>query len=749
MNLSNLQIGVFLVIMGILAGGCGIQPLPGGLKKEDYLNQGVAVRKQVKGTEPKLGLALAGGGTKAADFSIGVLQGLTEAGIMEEVDAVSTVSGGGYAALWYFSRLLNPEETKLDAATPLTSNSVASQFFKDCLPHKYLEYYFDTLSSSSRQARHAASTWGPCPANSSTNYEAQGSSTFADDMLRYQNHLRGFQDIFAWNWRRPFRYKETSLGVEGVAWEFLGSALLTVGAFGINLVPNVLFDWEVPLSSSRLQYQAGILRAFGATPTVCTEQGEPCVGNFRLPGSEDWVRNSLTFDRLRREYELGRIPLWIINATAGESRDVFSAIAHPGQKPFQFTTFEFSPYGSGSGLFGYSTQMIDDLRPWEAVTVSAAFLDAQQKVYPAFYNIFLHALTLSWGRSSPNPQIQWYERWFHKALPLPLYLLHGRSGDSSTNYVNVRLSDGGQSEDLGAYALIQRNLPDIIISDHSADRSGRMEDVCRLKKGLLEENLGHPRLYVYLPGLDDLDRVCNQNGEVGIDIGYDIFNWEHPILLGCVTDDPLNTKCGDMATGRQEHFQRLYLIKPALPNSRSQHKLGKALVELGNVLHKKTPTCRGGDDHLRCAPMAVPACSSPDAGVRYPYPDAVTRPMPKHWQYEDYVSCELIGFIIANASGEGGLEVADGCPYIPQNSTVNLTADSSPYLFGAYRELGRYYARQLGWFFGDSDSQRMVDEALRRERFQDAIAYQIQHPLVRKAILQSGAKAGAPGDCLY
>ena len=115
--------------------------------------------------------------------------------------------------------------------------------------------------------------------------------------------------------------------------------------------------------------------------------------------------------------------------------------------------------------------------------------------------------------------------------------------------------------------------------------------------------------------------------------------------------------------------------------------------------------------------MAVPACSSPDAGVRYPYPDAVTPTLLANWRFEDYVSCELVGFIIANASGEGGLEEVDGCPYIPQNSTVNLTADSSPYLFKAYRELGRYYARQLGWFFGDSDSKRMVDEALRRSAF--------------------------------
>lgn len=80
------------------------------LTQADYLQQGIEVRERNTGTAPSLGLALAGGGTKAADFSLGILQGLTESGVMEHVDAVSTVSGGSYAGLWYFSRLLNQDE---------------------------------------------------------------------------------------------------------------------------------------------------------------------------------------------------------------------------------------------------------------------------------------------------------------------------------------------------------------------------------------------------------------------------------------------------------------------------------------------------------------------------------------------------------------------------------------------------------------------------------------------------------------
>ncbi|QPD04977.1 MAG: hypothetical protein Nkreftii_002751 [Candidatus Nitrospira kreftii] len=563
-----------ILVIGIcfIGSGCGMQPLPGEISKDRYFEEGVEARKRSKGEAPELGLALAGGGIKAADFSIGVLQGLIEAGVMERVDAVSTVSGGGYAALWYFSRLLNPAEYERNSLDVVDYHKFARMFFADCIPIKYKDLnYVNPLWH-----KIADPTSGICPKNM-TNFAPDDpeQKAFNSDPVRYQNHLRGYQDIFAWNWRRPFHYEETTSdqGRRNVKIEFTGSFALTALSSIVNFVPNVLFDWEVPVSSSRNQYRAGILRAFGATPTNCEQTGG-CVFSTRPVGSEAFVRDDLTFKLLRQEYEKGIIPLWIINATAGENRDLFSAIAHPGQKPLQLTSFEFSPYGSGSGLFQYSRQSLDDLRPWEAVTVSAAFLDAQQKVYPVWWNIGMNVTTLNWGRSHRNPHVQWVETILHKALPAPLYLFHRRSGDSAGDFVNIRLSDGGQSEDLGAYALIHRKLPDIIVSDHSSDRSGRMDDVCRLKNGLAKDRGDDPHLYVYFPGLSNLDEVCIKDSN----LGYDIFNWEHPIVLGCVTSDRDNYDCVRKQPMEQDHFQHIYLIKPSFPGSESRHHLARTLL---------------------------------------------------------------------------------------------------------------------------------------------------------------------------
>ena len=49
----------------------------------------------------RLGLALSGGGFRAAAFHLGVLRGLHASGLLDEVDTVSGVSGGALlAAAW-------------------------------------------------------------------------------------------------------------------------------------------------------------------------------------------------------------------------------------------------------------------------------------------------------------------------------------------------------------------------------------------------------------------------------------------------------------------------------------------------------------------------------------------------------------------------------------------------------------------------------------------------------------------------
>lgn len=53
----------------------------------------------------RLGLALSGGGSRAAAFHLGTLQGLSEIGLLDSVDVVSSVSGGSvFAGAWLASR---------------------------------------------------------------------------------------------------------------------------------------------------------------------------------------------------------------------------------------------------------------------------------------------------------------------------------------------------------------------------------------------------------------------------------------------------------------------------------------------------------------------------------------------------------------------------------------------------------------------------------------------------------------------
>jgi NTE family protein len=60
---------------------------------------------------PKLGLALSGGGFRAAYFHIGVLARLAERGLLREVEVISTVSGGSIVGVLYYLHLKNLFET--------------------------------------------------------------------------------------------------------------------------------------------------------------------------------------------------------------------------------------------------------------------------------------------------------------------------------------------------------------------------------------------------------------------------------------------------------------------------------------------------------------------------------------------------------------------------------------------------------------------------------------------------------------
>ncbi len=57
------------------------------------------------GSQPKLGLALSGGGFRAAFFHLGVLARMAELGLLRQVEVISTVSGGSIVGAAYYLRL--------------------------------------------------------------------------------------------------------------------------------------------------------------------------------------------------------------------------------------------------------------------------------------------------------------------------------------------------------------------------------------------------------------------------------------------------------------------------------------------------------------------------------------------------------------------------------------------------------------------------------------------------------------------
>ncbi|NIM51697.1 MAG: hypothetical protein GTO22_21030 [Gemmatimonadales bacterium] len=72
-----------------------------------------AAERDYLGVQPTYGLAISGGGIRSASFGMGVLQGLVRGGLLEKVDYLSTVSGGGYigSSLTWFLKKGLPDGT--------------------------------------------------------------------------------------------------------------------------------------------------------------------------------------------------------------------------------------------------------------------------------------------------------------------------------------------------------------------------------------------------------------------------------------------------------------------------------------------------------------------------------------------------------------------------------------------------------------------------------------------------------------
>lgn len=435
------------------------------------------------GTPLDTGLALSGGGPRAGMFAHGVLQGLNDSSVLDNLDAISTVSGGSYAGLWYFTKRLEAKRFGFDYKS----------IFSDCIPLWWEEG--SDKDSTVKLIKIALNSAGKGGDSFKPMNQCQHQWNFKEgDPYRWQVHLSRWPDIFSYTQTIPTGSKQSAplgeavkLGIYSVG-EILASPLVATGA-----VPSA--------------YQYGIERAWGLNPNPrkLPSQDFTYTNDTGKPQTFGWHLDSfnVTWKQLRNLYSdstITNLPLWIVNAS-NAPRSIKNNEKH---------IFEMTPFGQGSELTGYLRDqgyVIDSLG--KSVRASAAALDGQGAKAK-------YAPTLS--KMNPLfPLAEWGVTVNDK--------FHGGHG-------TFRLSDGGHSENLGVYSLLRRGTKDIIIVDATEDRYGRMEDLCLLKHTLSRQDIK----LTFDTVLKDLDKVCESTiaKPVAKFYGYDTAAWLNPVIPGKV-----------------------------------------------------------------------------------------------------------------------------------------------------------------------------------------------------------------------
>lgn len=439
-----------------------------------------------------IGLALSGGGTRAAMFAHGVLQGLNDSGVLAQLDAISTVSGGSYTALWYYTKRLETQKA-----------GIAYQaMFDDCVPLWWQEPPppGDPDFATKHKIRKALELAGQGNDGFKRMEPCHRSRHFRDgDPYRWQVHLSRWPDIF--------RYSETipTGDGQGAPWgETIKLAFTSLG--------EVLVSPLVKTSALPSAYQYGIERAWALNPIPRTTAhqdfsytndtgGKPQTSGWHLsPDKARWQQLRALHD----EKAAGKLPLWILNTSN----------APRGMGTDQSRIFEITAFGQGSELTGYlrnGQPIIDNLGT--AVRASAAALDAQGAGAKYAQSLSTHNFLFplaEWGVTVDN-----------------------RFQDSPKRF---RLSDGGHSENLGVYSLLRRGARDVIVVDAAADVEGRMADLCTLRSMLRKENV----TLTFSGELSQLDEVCA--GPIGTSAtrprGYNTSAWLNPVVPGQVIWPP-------------------------------------------------------------------------------------------------------------------------------------------------------------------------------------------------------------------
>lgn len=693
-------------------------------KKKDPRNYETAYEKKMRETvenpftktsasSNEFGIALSGGGSKAAAFGMGVLAGLADNESLDKATFLSSVSGGGYAAYFYYTHRLFPLTRKDGRAVPTNE-----ALFRDCIG-------IDPNNLSPELKTKLLRTDGINLCNRLGYPLKDIEYKLKKGDLRFQSFVKCSQDILSPGACRTKMTGYLDLGISATA------IVHTLTTIPLKFLSNTVFDWGYATSAAGKIYSDGIGLGYGATiPEHVDLSGEimeraaiDCDDEKEPKDILDCRRNiygvgpvPMTFSELRsgllqaKKQPQGGLPFWIINATATQHRSAYGWIFTTPDNRTSSDMFEMTATSHGSARYGFvsAPPSIHDMTVLDAVVTSAAFFDANQQAYNSrgmrtSIALGLHLFNLDWGIDIPNYNVSKGRRQIHRSLPIPFYWLDGfvahlsSAGDIPTEEKDrqlssfIRLIDGGSSENLGAYALVKRNVKNILIADAGEDKYGQFSDICTFQRRISYEGEYDKKIiskgsrYLNIPGLAGFNEHCENLAENPKKPGYNLYDWfdEHPVLLGCIRSGKRGHNNLKGCENLSEDDTRLFIVKPAF----NVKKFYRDQIEYSNLNELQLTQI----ETKITGPLQLKDCLIRGAGI------------------SDYslINCDTASFLVAN-------QKEAGCHSFPQDSTPLITANSNPRTYVAYRELARQYVSAV------SKTNRITD-FLNKDKLSNAI----------------------------
>jgi hypothetical protein len=502
----------------------------------------------------RIAVALEGGGSKSSPFSLGVLAGLEESRLLQErVDAVSSVSGGSYAASFLFNRLY-------DKYTHAPEGGDYADWFRSCVPDEYAipEYhpFFEELRDHGIYVPNCGER---IPSGSSHPRDFLSPYLFQSQVWLNPDVVMG--DL-------PGGPKNPKPG--SIPWPEVANTGILLGESALMIpyqaLARTVFRWPNNSAPTRFSYKNGLERQFGYSPHDWKALDQGSFGAIsadlnRAYDTEANRRNTRTMLALARTFNIGTqgeqpstlqnpAPLWIVGSSSPGSIGAFSWIFDASRDPIRHQ-FELTPNGYGSGVYGYAN--VSPKAGWDpflgstpngfpivdAVVSSAGFLDEDQSAINTqplrlLADALQHVTDLTWYTEIPNFDAGNFARVGQLISPYPLYFL-STTQESKAPYIH--LQDGGNSENSGILPLLRRGYQAILFAQGGQDTQAQFSSICHLKNQLeldsnyfivspdLEEVISH-----FQPGaISDsakhfssyLDQLCTEQLDVSDLAAYD------------------------------------------------------------------------------------------------------------------------------------------------------------------------------------------------------------------------------------